>query len=318
MGTLVRSLLGVNPNVSDEIARLLELPVAERAGVKPHSLLQPSPDQVFSHLTILKTVSQHHLSMLRLKNLALSKSSRGACNCGLDCAGKKIVVLLPSSCLCTITTNMMDSLLNRRRVDKIIVTHVKAFWFAVWVKTRDVCIQTSQAFENTCALLTLKPFVTIKVMNSQNVRSQVSSLGELHTAEAASVWFLPSVSQDVCVKGLLLCESFSTFSTLVRPHACVDPLVANYLAWLAELFATELATQFESVTGHWTFPLLDQLKTGLELLVPEKVLLVGLGGVTDLVASLADESSPLWLNLVSACNCLTLSSMLVLSCLMLL
>ena len=39
VGALVRSLLGVNPNVSDEIARLLELPVAERAGVKPHSLL---------------------------------------------------------------------------------------------------------------------------------------------------------------------------------------------------------------------------------------------------------------------------------------
>ena len=124
-------------------------------------------------------------------------------------------------------------------------------------------------------------------------KQQVNLLGELHTTEAASVWFLPGVSQDVRVKRLFLCESFSTLSTLVRPHACVDPLMANYLAWLAELFAAELATQFESVTGHRTFPLLDQLKAGLELLVPEKVLLVGLGGVTDLVASLADESSSL-------------------------
>ena len=126
------------------------------------------------------------------------------------------------------------------------------------------------------------------------------------------------MSQDVCVKGLLLGESLSTLSTFVRPHACVDPLVANYLAWLAELFAAELATQFERVAGHWTFSLLDQLKAGFELLVPEEVLLVGLGGVADLVASLADEASPPWLHLVSAtCHHLALSS-LVFSCLVLL
>ena len=115
--------------------------------------------------------------MLLGEGLALPKSSRGACNCGLDCTREKIVVLLPSSCLYTTTTNMvMDSLLNSRLIDKIIATHVKAFWFAVWVKTRDVCIQTSQAFEDTCALLALEPFITIKVMHSENVCSQVSSL----------------------------------------------------------------------------------------------------------------------------------------------
>ena len=87
---------------------------------------------------------------------------------------------------------------------------------------------------------------------------------------------MPRVSQDVCVKGLLLGESLSTLSTLVRPHAGVDPLVANYLAWLAELFAAELATQFERVAGHWTFALPDQLKAGFELFVPQKMLLVSL------------------------------------------
>ena len=125
------------------------------------------------------------------------------------------------------------------------------------------------------------------------------------------------MSQDVCVKGLLLGESLSTLSTLIRPHSRVDPLMANYLAWLAELFAAELATQFERVTGHRTFSLLDQLKAGFELLVPEQVLLVGLGGVADLVASLADESSPPWLTLVSATNCFPFPS-LVLSALVLL
>ena len=125
------------------------------------------------------------------------------------------------------------------------------------------------------------------------------------------------MSQDVCVKGLFLGESLSTLPTLVRPHACVDPLVANYLAWLAELFAAELATQFERVTGHWTFPLLDQLKAGFELLVPEQVFLVGLGCVADLVASFADEPSPPWLHLVPAWHRLTPNS-LVLSYLVLL
>ena len=92
----------------------------------------------------------------------------------------------------------------------------------------------------------------------------------------------------------------------------------NYLAWLAELFAAELATQFKRVTGHWTFPLFDQLEAGFELLVPEQVLLVSLGGVADLVASLADEAGPPWLTLlVSASHRLTLTS-LVLSSLMLL
>ena len=92
----------------------------------------------------------------------------------------------------------------------------------------------------------------------------------------------------------------------------------NYLAWLAELLAAELATQFKRVTGHWTFPLLDQLEAGFELLVPEQVLLVSLGGVADLVASLADEAGPPWLTLlVSATHRLTLTS-LVLSSLVLL
>ena len=126
------------------------------------------------------------------------------------------------------------------------------------------------------------------------------------------------MSQDVCIKGLLLCESLSTLTTLVRPHACVDSLVANYLAWLAELFAAELATQFKCVTGHRTFPLFDQLEARFELLVPEQVLLVSLGGVADLVASLADEAGPPWLALlVSSSHRLTLTS-LVLSILMLL
>ena len=71
---------------------------------------------------------------------------------------------------------VLDFLLNPRLIDKITVTHVKAFWFAVWVKTRDVCVQTSQAFEHTRALLALEPFITIKVMHSENVCSQVSSL----------------------------------------------------------------------------------------------------------------------------------------------
>ena len=69
----------------------------------------------------------------------------------------------------------------------------------------------------------------------------------------------------------------------------------NDLAGLAELLAAELATQFESISGHRTFSLLDQLQAGLELLVPEQVLLVSLGGVADLVASLADEPSSPWL-----------------------
>ena len=100
-------------------------------------------------------------------------------------------------------------------------------------------------------------------------------------------------------------------------HACVDSLVANYLAWFAELFAAELATQFERVTGHRTFSFLDQLKAGFELLVPEQVFLVGLGCVADLVASFADESCPPWLYLVPAWHRLTPTS-LVLSCLVLL
>ena len=92
----------------------------------------------------------------------------------------------------------------------------------------------------------------------------------------------------------------------------------NYLTWLAELFAAELATQFKRVTGHWTFPLFDQLKAGFELLVPEQVLLVSLRGVADLVASLADEAGPPWLTLlVSSTHRLTLAS-LVLSSLVLL
>ena len=176
VGTLVRSLLGVNPNMSDEIARLLELPVAECAGIEPDPLLQPGPHQVLSHLPILQTISQDHLAMLVEGLALLPKSSGGTCDCGLDCAGKKIAVLL-SSCLNTTTRNMvMDSLLNPRLIDEIIVTHVKAFWFTVWVKARDVCIQTSQAFEHTCALLALESFIPVKVMHPKNVSSQVSSL----------------------------------------------------------------------------------------------------------------------------------------------
>ena len=96
--------------------------------------------------------------------------------------------------------------------------------------------------------------------------------------------------------------------------------MANYLAGLAELFAAELATQFERVAGHWTFSLLDQLQAGLELLVPEQVLLVSLGGVTDLVASLADEASSSRLPLLvsATLNPLTLPPSIVLSSLVLL
>ena len=75
VGALVGSLLGVNPNVADEVARLLELPVAEGAGVKPDALLQPSPHQVLPHLPILQTIGQHHLTMLLVEGLALPKSS---------------------------------------------------------------------------------------------------------------------------------------------------------------------------------------------------------------------------------------------------
>ena len=125
------------------------------------------------------------------------------------------------------------------------------------------------------------------------------------------------MSQDVCVKGLLLCERLSTLSTLVRSHSRVDPLMANDLARFAELFAAELAAQFKCISRHRTFPLLDQLKAGFELFVPQKMLLVSLRGVTDLVASLADESSPPWLTLVSATNCFPFPS-LVLSALVLL
>ena len=84
------------------------------------------------------------------------------------------------------------------------------------------------------------------------------------------------MSQDVCVKGLLLCERLSTLSTLVRPHSRVDPLMANDLARFAELFAAELAAQFKCISRHWTFPLLDQLKARFELFVPQKMLLVSL------------------------------------------
>ena len=71
----------------------------------------------------------------------------------------------------------MDSFLHPRLItDKITITHVKAFRFTVWVKTRDVCIQTPQAFEDACALLTLEAFISIKVMHTENVSSQVSSL----------------------------------------------------------------------------------------------------------------------------------------------
>ena len=75
MGALVGSLLGVDPNVADKVARLLELPVAEGARVKPDALLQPSPHQVFPHLPILETIGQHHLTMLLVEGLALPKSS---------------------------------------------------------------------------------------------------------------------------------------------------------------------------------------------------------------------------------------------------
>ena len=77
VGTLVGSLLGVNSNMSDQVTRLFELPVAEGAGVEPDPLLQPRPDQMFSHLTIFQPVSQHHLTMLLVeRSLALlSKSS---------------------------------------------------------------------------------------------------------------------------------------------------------------------------------------------------------------------------------------------------
>ena len=71
----------------------------------------------------------------------------------------------------------MDSFLNPGLItDKITVTHVKAFRLTVWVKTRDVCIKTSQAFEDTRALLTLETFISIKVVHPENVSSQVSSL----------------------------------------------------------------------------------------------------------------------------------------------
>ena len=96
--------------------------------------------------------------------------------------------------------------------------------------------------------------------------------------------------------------------------------MANYLAGLAELFAAELTTQFERIAGHWTFSLLDQLQAGLELLVPEQVLLVSLGGVADLVAGLADEASSSRLPLLvsATLNPLTLPSSIVLSSLVLL
>ena len=96
--------------------------------------------------------------------------------------------------------------------------------------------------------------------------------------------------------------------------------MANDLAGLAELFAAELATQFERIAGHRTFSLLDQLQAGLELLVPEQVLLVSLGGVADLVAGLADEASSPWLPLLvsATLNPLTLPSSIMLSSLMLL
>ena len=96
--------------------------------------------------------------------------------------------------------------------------------------------------------------------------------------------------------------------------------MANYLAGLAELFAAELATQFERIAGHRTFSLFDQLQAGLELLVPEQVLLVSLGGVADLVAGLADEASSPWLPLLvsATLNPLTLPSYIVLSSLVLL
>ena len=69
--------------------------------------------------------------------------------------------------------------------------------------------------------------------------------------------------------------------------------MARNLTWFAELFTAELATQFERVSCHRTFPLLDQLKARLQLLVPQQMLLVGLGGLAHLVASLADEAGSL-------------------------
>ena len=174
-------------------------------------------------------------------------------------------------------------------------------------------VQTAKAFEHTSALLALESFIPIQIVHSQNVSPQVSSLGELHAAEAASVRLLPCVPQDVSVKRLFLCESFSTLCTLERAHTSVDSLVARNLTWFAELFTAELATQFERVSCHRTFPLLDQLQARLQLLVPQQMLLVGLGGLAHLVAGLADEASSLRFSVMVSTSswCVAISSLVV-------
>ena len=130
MGALVWSLLGVNPNMSDEVARFLELSVAEGAGVEPDPLLQPGPDQVFPHLPILQPVSEHHLAKLG-DSFTLAESSRCASDCRLDCAGEKIAVLLPSCLHSTRNMVIADFL---RLITKFTLTDIKAFWLTVRVK----------------------------------------------------------------------------------------------------------------------------------------------------------------------------------------
>ena len=266
MGALVRSLLSVDPHMADQVAWLLELSVAEGARVEPDSLLQPGLHQVLPHLAVLQAVSQHHLALVVWESLALlllTKSSRSACDRGLDCTREQVAALISfSSSLFASRILLIDgSFLNPRLSNKIVVSKVHAFWLTVWMKTGDMSVQTSKAFEHTSALLALESFIPIQIVHSQNVSPQVSSLGELHATEAASVRLLPCVSQDVSVKRLFLCESFSTLCTLERAHTSVDSLVTRNLTWLAELFTAELATQFERVSCHRTFPLLDQLQT---------------------------------------------------------
>ena len=264
VGALVRSLLSVDPHMADQVAWLLELSVAEGARVEPDSLLQPGLHQVLPHLAVLQAVSQHHLALLLWECLALlTKSSRSACDRGLDCAREQVAALISfSSSLFASRILLIDgSFLNPRLSNKIVVSKVHAFWLTVWMKTGDMSVQTAKAFEHTSALLALISFIPIQIVHSQNVSPQVSPLGELHAAEAASVRLLPCVPQDVSVKRLFLCESFSTLCTLERAHPSVDSLMARNLAWFAELLTAELATQFERVSCHRTFSLLDQLQT---------------------------------------------------------
>ena len=169
VGALVRSLLSVDPHMADQVAWLLELSVAEGARVEPDSLLQPGLHQVLPHLAVLQAVSQHHLALVVWEGLALlTKSSRGACDRGLDCAREQVAALISfSSSLFASRILLIDgSFLNPRLSNKIIVSQVHAFWLAVWMKTGDMSVQTSKAFEHTSALLALKSFIPIQIVHS--------------------------------------------------------------------------------------------------------------------------------------------------------